>query len=201
MHSGTPGQSQQARISAVDACCRAGDLVVESCSGEVCLYLSLPCRGRAQERRHFMTDSVPSSHKRALVADDKACVSEPTYPSRLPSWPMRKTVERHDSACFRRFRRFCSRYRHALRVRRITQADPGVGSRSRGLRAIAYTAHTLPDERANVVAVVNDPPGKPIAFQAVEREPEFGPVPSSEAVGALNLLENSDCAGAQPGRI
>ncbi len=49
-----------------------------------------------------MTDSVPSSHKRALVADDKACVSEPTYPSRLPSLPMRKTAKRHDGACIRR---------------------------------------------------------------------------------------------------
>ena len=149
-----------------------------------------------------MTDSVPSSHKRALVADDKACVSEPTYPSRLPSLPMRKTAKRHDSACIRRAQRLCSPYRYAVRTVRTTQADPGVGSRSRGLRAIAYTAHTLPDERTNVVvAVVNGPPGKPIAFQAVEREPESGPVPSSEAVGALNLLENSDCAGAQPGRI
>ena len=148
-----------------------------------------------------MTDSVPSSHKRALVADDKACRSEPSHPSRLPSLPMRKTPKRHDSACIRRAQRFCSPYRYALRTRRTTQAEPGVGSRFRGLRAIAYTAHTLSDERTDVVAVVNDPPGKPIAFQAVECEPEFGPVPSSEAVGALNLLENSDCAGAQPGRI
>ena len=148
-----------------------------------------------------MTDSVPSSHKRALVADDKACLSEPPYPSRLPSLPMRKTAKRHDSACIRRAQRLCSPYRYAVRTVRATQAEPGVGSRSRGLRAIAYTAHTLSDERTNVVAVVNDPPGKPIAFQAVEREPESGPVPSSEVVGALNLLENSDCAGAQPGRI
>ena len=46
-----------------------------------------------------------------------------------------------------------------------------------------------------------DSQGKPIAFHVVECEPESGPAPSSEAVGALNLLENSDCAGAQAGRI